>query len=112
MVQVWDVYLQVGSDSDALIPSFDWCVAAYEKLWYRLTAERTLDYPYMVHEQLLRDVHYMSIFEECWKRTDLATQGIKAQDFDPYETRTVICEHVIKFYGTNSSLANSALRRS
>jgi hypothetical protein len=99
MVQVWDVCLQVRGDADALMPSYDWCVAAYEQTWHRFKNELQnplSEYPYVVREQLLRDVHYMRVFEECWKWTDLATQGIKAQDFDPYVTRTAIYLYVIK----------------
>lgn len=109
VVQVWDVCLQIGGDSDALMPSYDWCVAAYEKMWYRFKNELRnplSDYPYMVREQLLRDFHYMRVFEECWKWTDLTTQGIKAQDFDPYEIRTAVYEYVIKLVRDEFQLRN------
>ncbi|KAF3032235.1 hypothetical protein E8E11_002389 [Didymella keratinophila] len=100
VIQVWDVCLHVRGDRDAFImPTYDWCMAAYEKMWHRFKNELRnplSDYPYVVREQLLRDVHYMRLFEECWKWTGLATQGIKVQDFDPYEIRTAIHEHVLK----------------
>lgn len=99
VVQVWDLHLQIWGDVDTLMPSYDWCVAAYERMWYRFKNELRnplSDYPYVVREQLLLDVHYMRVFEECWKWTNLATEDIKAQEFDPYETCTTIYENVIK----------------
>ncbi|KAF3031509.1 hypothetical protein E8E12_001958 [Didymella heteroderae] len=99
IVEVWDVRLQVRGDADAVMPSYNWCVAAYEKMWHRFKNEvrnPLSDYPYMVREQLLRDVHYTRVFEEGWKWTDLATQDIEAQDFDPHEIRKAIYEHVLK----------------
>lgn len=98
IVQVWDVRFHVEGDEGALMPSYEWCVAAYEKMWQCSKNEvrnPLSEYPYMVRHELLRDIQFMRVFEECWKWIALATQGIHAQDFDPYEVRVAVLKYVL-----------------
>jgi hypothetical protein len=98
VVHFWDVRFSVRDPADKLMPTYPWCVAAYEEMWYRFKNELRnplSDYPYMVRDQVLCDIHYMRIFSKCWGWADRATQGIEVQYFEPLGIKKAVYEHVL-----------------
>ncbi|KAJ4385005.1 hypothetical protein N0V86_000610 [Didymella sp. IMI 355093] len=68
-------------------------------MWHRFKNELCnllSDYPYMVREQILRDIHDRGIFEECSRWADRASPGTEVKYFDPFEIWKATYEHVLR----------------
>ena len=98
IVEVWDVRLTVEGNQGGPMPPYAWCVGAYEKMWHRFRNDLRdpfSEYPYKLRQEMLREISYMRVFEECWRWVCLATQDSTAEDFDPYEVRVAVYNHVL-----------------
>ncbi|KAJ4986963.1 hypothetical protein SVAN01_07504 [Stagonosporopsis vannaccii] len=93
IVEVWNTRLMVEGNEESSMPPYQWCEAAYYKMWYRFRNELRdpfSDYPYVLRQELLRKLSYQRVFEHCWGWVYQVTVEIGAKDFDPSEVRETI----------------------
>lgn len=100
IVEVWDVHLTVEGDGSEVgpMPPYDWCDAAYVKMWHRFQNELRnpfSEYPYLLRQEVLHKMSYQRIFEECWNWVYTATYDTSAEDFDPFQVREGIYDRIL-----------------
>ncbi|KAH6621716.1 hypothetical protein C7974DRAFT_377397 [Boeremia exigua] len=94
VIQVWDEC----PTKNHFMPSYDWCVAAYQLMWDRLKNDLVnpfSEYPYLLRQEVLRNISFMSVFERCWKWVSSTNQATPGEDFDPLEVQRRVYHHIL-----------------